>query len=156
MSSYETVFCAFQAVIHLETIQPQPKRIDYLDSLVEKVIVPNSDSTDIASTTDKEEISCIFMEVILHKTKAVYCRLVPFLLMKTINILHFLGSYCLPISYFSCGLLCVLVEILMLHLFWFPLPIRIVAAFTSMIILSSILCKMLPFPLQLIFSCLCI
>ncbi|XP_020248702.1 pre-mRNA-processing factor 39 isoform X2 [Asparagus officinalis] len=51
-----------EAVIHLETIQPQTKRIDYLDSLVEKFISPNSDSFDVASTADREEISCIFME----------------------------------------------------------------------------------------------
>lgn len=52
-----------QAVIHLESIQPSPKRVDYLDSLVEKFIMPNTDNSNMASTADREEISSIFLEV---------------------------------------------------------------------------------------------
>ncbi|XP_038973157.1 pre-mRNA-processing factor 39-like isoform X3 [Phoenix dactylifera] len=51
-----------EAVIHLESIQPSPKRADYLDSLVEKFIMPNPDNSNMASTTDREEISSIFLE----------------------------------------------------------------------------------------------
>lgn len=53
-----------QAVIHLESIQPLPKRVDYLDSLVEKFITPNPENPNLASTIDREEISCILLEVI--------------------------------------------------------------------------------------------
>ncbi|XP_050208121.1 pre-mRNA-processing factor 39-1 isoform X2 [Mercurialis annua] len=49
-----------EAFIHLESIQSQPKRIDYLDSLVEKFIASNTDS--FASAADREELSCIFLE----------------------------------------------------------------------------------------------
>lgn len=52
-----------QALIHLEAIQSVPKRIDYLDSLVEKFILPNPDNPNAASTADREELSGIFLEV---------------------------------------------------------------------------------------------
>ncbi|CAI0385886.1 unnamed protein product [Linum tenue] len=49
-----------EALIHLESIMSLPKRIDYLDSLVDKFIAPSSDST--ASPVEREELSCIFLE----------------------------------------------------------------------------------------------
>ncbi|KAI3943912.1 hypothetical protein MKW92_025835 [Papaver armeniacum] len=52
-----------EAFILLELIQSVPKRIDYLDSLVEKYIMPSPDNNNGASTTDREEISSIFIEV---------------------------------------------------------------------------------------------
>ncbi|KAI3915646.1 hypothetical protein MKX01_015471 [Papaver californicum] len=51
-----------EAFIHLESIQSVPKRIDYLDSLVEKYIMPSPDINNSASTTDREEVSSIFVE----------------------------------------------------------------------------------------------
>ncbi|XP_065875544.1 pre-mRNA-processing factor 39-1 [Euphorbia lathyris] len=51
-----------EAFIHLESIQSLPKRIDYLDAMVEKFLVPNSDSHGAANATDREELSCIFLE----------------------------------------------------------------------------------------------
>ncbi|WCJ38216.1 Pre-mRNA-processing factor 39-1 [Euphorbia peplus] len=51
-----------EAFIHLESIQSLPKRIDYLDALVEKFVVPNSDSHVAANAADREELSCIFLE----------------------------------------------------------------------------------------------
>ncbi|KAJ4954533.1 hypothetical protein NE237_011316 [Protea cynaroides] len=49
-----------EALIHLEAIQSSPKRINYLDSLVEKFILPTTDFP--ASTADREELSGIFLE----------------------------------------------------------------------------------------------
>ncbi|KAJ6956639.1 pre-mRNA-processing factor 39-like isoform X3 [Populus alba x Populus x berolinensis] len=51
-----------EALIHFETFLPLPKRIDYLDSLVDKFILPNSDSVNAASASEREELSCIFLE----------------------------------------------------------------------------------------------
>ncbi|KAH0458157.1 hypothetical protein IEQ34_013472 [Dendrobium chrysotoxum] len=51
-----------EAAIHLESILPFPKRIEYLDLLVEKFITPNTDNCCMANTTDREDISCIFLE----------------------------------------------------------------------------------------------
>ncbi|XP_042412843.1 pre-mRNA-processing factor 39-like isoform X6 [Zingiber officinale] len=51
-----------EAVIHLESMQSSPKRVDYLDSLVEKFISPNLGNANVASAIDREEISCIFLE----------------------------------------------------------------------------------------------
>ncbi|KAM7268459.1 hypothetical protein ACFE04_010625 [Oxalis oulophora] len=53
-----------EALIHFESIQTQshPKRFDYLEPLVEKFIVPNSDSSNVATATDREELSSIFIE----------------------------------------------------------------------------------------------
>lgn len=45
-------------------MQPSPKHADYLDSLVEKFIIPNPENPNMASTTDREEISSIFLEVV--------------------------------------------------------------------------------------------
>ena len=52
-----------QAMIHLESIQTLPKQIEYLDSLVEKFIVPSPENPSIASVDDREELSSIFLEV---------------------------------------------------------------------------------------------
>ncbi|KAG1354030.1 hypothetical protein COCNU_07G001420 [Cocos nucifera] len=60
-----------EAVIHLESIQPSPKHVDYLDSLVEKFIMPNPDHSNMASTTDREEISSIFLEPALIMQKVI-------------------------------------------------------------------------------------
>ncbi|KZV32223.1 pre-mRNA-processing factor 39-like [Dorcoceras hygrometricum] len=51
-----------EAMIHLDSIQPHLKRIDYLDSFVEKFIVPNDGNQVIASVAEREEISSIFLE----------------------------------------------------------------------------------------------
>ncbi|KAL0287016.1 UNVERIFIED_CONTAM: Pre-processing factor 39 [Sesamum angustifolium] len=51
-----------EAMIHLESIQSLPKQIEYLDSLVEKFIVPNPDNPSIASVEEREELSSIFLE----------------------------------------------------------------------------------------------
>uniref|UniRef100_A0A6N2KD48 Suppressor of forked domain-containing protein n=1 Tax=Salix viminalis TaxID=40686 RepID=A0A6N2KD48_SALVM len=53
-----------EALIHLETFLPQPKQIDYLDSLVDNFILTSSDSVNTASATEREELSCIFLEVV--------------------------------------------------------------------------------------------
>lgn len=53
-----------QALIHFESIQSPPRQTDYLESLVDKFIVPNSDSSNTASAAEREELSCIFLEVI--------------------------------------------------------------------------------------------
>ncbi|KAL4351329.1 hypothetical protein GQ457_06G028590 [Hibiscus cannabinus] len=47
-----------EALIHFETILPPPKQIDYLESLVDKFIAPNSDG----SAADREDLSSIFLE----------------------------------------------------------------------------------------------
>ncbi|OMO65000.1 RNA-processing protein, HAT helix [Corchorus capsularis] len=47
-----------EALIHFETILPPPRRIDYLESLVDKFIAPNSDG----SAADREDLSSIFLE----------------------------------------------------------------------------------------------
>lgn len=53
-------------MIHLESIQTLPKQIEYLDSLVEKFIVPSPDNPSVASVDEREELSSIFLEVIRH------------------------------------------------------------------------------------------
>ncbi|KAF5482475.1 hypothetical protein F2P56_003045 [Juglans regia] len=53
-----------EALIHFEVIQSLPKRIDYLDSLVVKFIVPDLESPNVASPADREELSCIFLEFV--------------------------------------------------------------------------------------------
>ncbi|KAJ4851330.1 hypothetical protein Tsubulata_005696 [Turnera subulata] len=50
-----------EVFIHLESFLPPPKRIDYLDSLVDKFIMPSSDGHN-ATATEKEELSSIFLE----------------------------------------------------------------------------------------------
>lgn len=51
-----------EALIHFESIQSPPRQIQYLESLVDKFIVPNSDSPNTANAAEKEELSCIFLE----------------------------------------------------------------------------------------------
>lgn len=60
---YSVNFILLQALIHLESIQPLPKRLDYLDSLVDKFVVSNPDSPNVSSTAEREELSSIFLEV---------------------------------------------------------------------------------------------
>lgn len=51
-----------EAVIFLESIFPSEKRIEVLDSLVEKFLTPEPTHGELASASDKEEISSIFLE----------------------------------------------------------------------------------------------
>jgi pre-mRNA-processing factor 39 len=51
-----------EALIHFESIQSLPKRIDYLDQLVDKFIVPNPENPHVASIAEREELSSIFIE----------------------------------------------------------------------------------------------
>ncbi|KAG8389153.1 hypothetical protein BUALT_Bualt02G0199500 [Buddleja alternifolia] len=51
-----------EAMIHLESIQSLPKRIEYLDSLVGKFLVPNPENLNVASVDEREELSSIFLE----------------------------------------------------------------------------------------------
>ncbi|KAK1266238.1 hypothetical protein QJS04_geneDACA000076 [Acorus gramineus] len=55
-----------EAVIFWESIQQVPKRIDYLDSLVEKFITCTSENPNMTSTVDKEELSSLFLEFLDH------------------------------------------------------------------------------------------
>ncbi|KAA0065879.1 PHD finger protein ALFIN-LIKE 3-like isoform X2 [Cucumis melo var. makuwa] len=50
------------ALIHFEAIQSTTKRINYLDSLVEKVIVPNTEKATVVSASIRHELSSIFFE----------------------------------------------------------------------------------------------
>lgn len=52
-----------QTVICIETMSPLPKRIEYLDALVERFIASSSDSPSSASVVEREELSSIFLEV---------------------------------------------------------------------------------------------
>lgn len=51
-----------EALIHFESIQSAPKQIDYLETLVDKFLVPNSDSSNTANAAEREELSCVFLE----------------------------------------------------------------------------------------------
>ncbi|XP_052211283.1 pre-mRNA-processing factor 39-1 isoform X2 [Diospyros lotus] len=51
-----------EALIHLESIQPPPKQIGYLDSLVEKFVAPIPDNPNFGSFAEREELSSIFLE----------------------------------------------------------------------------------------------
>ncbi|KAL6648586.1 hypothetical protein ACP70R_012810 [Stipagrostis hirtigluma subsp. patula] len=51
-----------EAVIHLESMFPCEKRIEFLDSLVEKFLAPEPSHGEVVSLGDKEEISSIFLE----------------------------------------------------------------------------------------------
>lgn len=66
-------FQNFQAIIHLESIQSHPKQIEYLDSLVDKFIFPNPDIPSVASIDEREELSSIFLEVIMTPTASHLC-----------------------------------------------------------------------------------
>lgn len=52
-----------ETLLHFESSLPAPRQIDYLAPFVEKVINPNSDSQNIASSTEREELSLIYIEV---------------------------------------------------------------------------------------------
>ncbi|XP_031375680.1 pre-mRNA-processing factor 39-like [Punica granatum] len=51
-----------EAMISMETMLPLPKRIEYVDTLVEKFIVPNPDNPNSASMAEREELSSILLE----------------------------------------------------------------------------------------------
>ncbi|KAL3517738.1 hypothetical protein ACH5RR_020327 [Cinchona calisaya] len=51
-----------EALIHFESVQSLPKRIDYLNSLVDKFIVPTADNPNVATIAEREELSSIFLE----------------------------------------------------------------------------------------------
>ncbi|CAM0871886.1 unnamed protein product [Alopecurus aequalis] len=51
-----------EAVIFLESVFPSERRIDFLDSLVEKFLTPEPTQGELASVSDKEELSSIFLE----------------------------------------------------------------------------------------------
>ncbi|CAI9297373.1 unnamed protein product [Lactuca saligna] len=53
-----------EALIHIESIQSLPKRIDHIDSLVEKFISPESDNPNPATYIEREELSSIFLEFV--------------------------------------------------------------------------------------------
>ncbi|KAK1367736.1 RNA-processing protein, HAT helix [Heracleum sosnowskyi] len=63
-----------ETVINLESIQSTPKRIKYLDSLINKFIAPNPDNSGAASFIDREELSSIFLEFLDHFTDPRYVK----------------------------------------------------------------------------------
>lgn len=57
-----------QAVIFLESIFQSEKRIDLLESLVEKFLAAEQTQGELASLSDKEELSSIYLEVMLKES----------------------------------------------------------------------------------------
>lgn len=51
-----------EALILLESMRPHQKQIEYLDSIVEKFIIPSADNANTASVSEREELSSIFLE----------------------------------------------------------------------------------------------
>ncbi|GMH25917.1 hypothetical protein Nepgr_027760 [Nepenthes gracilis] len=51
-----------EALLYLESIQSLPKRVEYLDSLVNKFIMPDPDNSISSSVVEQEELSRIFLE----------------------------------------------------------------------------------------------
>ncbi|KAG0462969.1 hypothetical protein HPP92_021445 [Vanilla planifolia] len=51
-----------EAAIHLESILPLPKHIEYLDLAVEKFITPSVDNSSMTNPTDREDVSSVFLE----------------------------------------------------------------------------------------------
>ncbi|KAH9610318.1 hypothetical protein KSS87_008671 [Heliosperma pusillum] len=51
-----------EALIHLESIQSLPKRIDYIESLVEKYLSSVADNSDATNVQEKEDLSSIYLE----------------------------------------------------------------------------------------------
>lgn len=51
-----------EALIYMESIQSPPKRIEYIDPLVDKFISSGHDSSDAAAIHEKEELSSIYVE----------------------------------------------------------------------------------------------
>ncbi|GAB2281828.1 hypothetical protein Dimus_016392 [Dionaea muscipula] len=51
-----------EVLLYFESIQSLPKRIEYLDVLVEKFIMPDPENSNAASFFEREEVSRIFLE----------------------------------------------------------------------------------------------
>uniref|UniRef100_A0A7N0TQA8 Pre-mRNA-processing factor 39 n=1 Tax=Kalanchoe fedtschenkoi TaxID=63787 RepID=A0A7N0TQA8_KALFE len=51
-----------EALIHLESVLSVPKQMDLLESAVDKYLHPNPESPNDAPSSDKEELSCIYLE----------------------------------------------------------------------------------------------
>eukprot|EP00252_Welwitschia_mirabilis_P000384 TRINITY_DN103_c0_g1_i5.p1 TRINITY_DN103_c0_g1~~TRINITY_DN103_c0_g1_i5.p1 ORF type:complete len:582 (+),score=146.49 TRINITY_DN103_c0_g1_i5:415-2160(+) len=51
-----------ELAIHLATISLDPGRIEYLDSIIDKILLPKSDGSYGLSVVDREELSSIFLE----------------------------------------------------------------------------------------------
>eukprot|EP01018_Ginkgo_biloba_P031200 Gb_23802 [translate_table: standard] len=68
-----------EVAIHLESIRPGSKQIEYLDTVVEKMTAPNPDGSQGLSSADREEISSIFLEFVdlfgdIDAIKKAECR----------------------------------------------------------------------------------
>ncbi|CAG7900288.1 unnamed protein product [Brassica rapa] len=72
-----------EALIFFETILPPPRNIEYLDPLVENLIKPNVDTQNTASSTEREELSLIYIEFLglfgdvesIKKAEDRHCKL---------------------------------------------------------------------------------
>ncbi|RID52471.1 hypothetical protein BRARA_H03065 [Brassica rapa] len=72
-----------EALIFFETILPPPRKIEYLDPLVENLIKPNVDTQNTASSTEREELSLIYIEFLglfgdvesIKKAEDRHCKL---------------------------------------------------------------------------------
>ncbi|KAJ4878809.1 Tetratricopeptide repeat (TPR)-like superfamily protein [Raphanus sativus] len=72
-----------EALIFFETILPPPRKIEYLDPLVENLIKPNVDTQNTPSSTEREEISLIYIEFLdlfgdvetIKKAEDRHCKL---------------------------------------------------------------------------------
>ncbi|CAM8933573.1 unnamed protein product [Rhodiola kirilowii] len=51
-----------EALIHLESVTSAPKQMDLLESLVDRYLNPNPESPSDAIASEKEELSCIYLE----------------------------------------------------------------------------------------------
>ncbi|CAM8971238.1 unnamed protein product [Rhodiola kirilowii] len=51
-----------EALIHLESVLKVPKQMDLLESLVSKYLNPNPENPNDATASEKEELSCIYLE----------------------------------------------------------------------------------------------
>lgn len=83
-----------EALIHFETIRPPPRKIDYLEPLVEKVIKPNADTQNTTSSTEREELSLIYIEV-TEKKENNLCFLNFSLLTSCIYIIGYNSQMCI-------------------------------------------------------------
>ncbi|CAN7055531.1 unnamed protein product [Brassica oleracea var. botrytis] len=72
-----------EALIFFETILPPPRKIEYLDPLVENLIKPNVVTQNTASSTEREELSLIYIEFLglfgdvesIKKAEDRHCKL---------------------------------------------------------------------------------
>ncbi|WZZ11648.1 pre-mRNA-processing factor 39-2-like isoform X1 [Brassica napus] len=72
-----------EALIFFETILPPPRKIEYLDPLIENLIKPNVDTQNTASSTEREELSLIYIEFLglfgdvesIKKAEDRHCKL---------------------------------------------------------------------------------